>query len=548
MTSRLILFGYPRLERASKPVEVRLRRGLALLAWLAVEGADCSRDTLAELLWPEAAPGEGRTRLRRLLHRLRGLIGDDVLRSSVDAVGLSPSSPLEVDVVVFQAALTRWVGDRTADPRATAEVERAIALYRDDFLAGFSLPGSIVFQEWQDLVSENLRHALTHALARLVEVRAAAGDLPSALAHARRWVAVDRLQEPAHRALMKLHAAQSDTAAALRQFETCRRVLDEELGIAPQEETVALACAMRAGTPRADAADRVQPGPVRYACSGDGTYIAYRVHGSGPLDLVVMPGFVSHLDIYWDQPELAGFMRALGGMARVVTFDKRGVGLSDRVDHAPSLEQTARDLRAVLDAAGSRRIVLLGVSEGGPAAVAFASLYPERIAGLVLYGTLARFLADVDYPCGYRRDEAARRFAALIADWGGPTYIELFAPSWANDPERRAWWARALRLAASPGAARRVFDALMATDVRHLLPQVSAPTLVIHRKGDRAVGIEHGRRLAAAIAGSRLIELAGDDHWWWIGDTGPLLESIRSFLVEVGPATAARYSPKNAMR
>lgn len=528
MKPTLFLFGHPRLECDGRPVDIGLRRGWALLAYLADSGGACSRDTLAELLWPEAAAGDGRTRLRRLLHRLRDVLGDGVLNGSADALWLSEDFRGRTDVVAFRDTLARWVGERTQAPELLAQVERALALYRDGFLAGFTLPDSIAFEQWQRVVTESLHHAYTHALARLVALHAARGERDTAIALARRRVAADPLQEPAHRALMQLHADAGDRAAALRQYDECRRLLVDELGIGPQPETRALAAAIRRdGSPMAGA--RPAPGPVRYACS-DGIHIAYRVHGDGPLDLVMMPGFVSHLDIYWDQPELADFMHALGAIARVITFDKRGVGLSDRVDAAPTLEQTAADLRAVLDAAGARRIVLFGVSEGGPAAIVFATRHPQCITGLVLYGTLARFLAGDDYPCGYPAELARRRFDALIADWGGPTYIDLFAPSWAADPERRAWWARALRLAASPAAARRVFDALAATDVRHLLPRITAPTLVLHRVGDRAVAIEHGRRLAAGIAGSRLVELTGDDHWWWIGDSGALLDSIRDFV------------------
>ncbi|MCC5809230.1 MAG: alpha/beta fold hydrolase [Ectothiorhodospiraceae bacterium] len=530
MPIEISLFGYPRVVRAGRALDIGLRKALALLAYLGVTGGFHSRDMLAELLWPDSPEGEGRARLRRTLYRLQKLLGDGVLLVTPDTVGLHGDAIGSVDVMRYRQCV-----ERSREPTAEGDEERnllvrACGLYTDDFLAGFALADNEAFEEWRFFLAEDLRQSLGHVLERLARLHATGGDHASAISCARRWVGLDRLHEPAHRLLIGLHLAAGELAAARQQFERCRSYLQSELDAAPQADTVRLMETIERGEPAAphEEAGQVPPSPVAYVRSGD-ISIAYRVYGSGPVTLVAMPGFVSHLDVYWSQPELAGFMRALGNLARVICFDKRGMGLSDRVAYAPTIEYTVADLMAVLDAEGVDRAVLFGVSEGGPAAVACAAWYPERVSGLILYGTLARAMYADDYPWGFAADDFDTRVDRLIRDWGGPAFIELFAPSWANDPSRSAWWASSLRLAASPGAVRGVFQALKKMDVRGLLPQIACPTVVLHRSGEQAVVVEHGRYLAARIPDAQLIELCGQDHWWWI-DGGALLQHMAAFL------------------
>lgn len=535
MPLELHLFGHPELVRDGMPLDFRLRRGLALLSVLALTPGGCDRDALVALLWPEAGPTEGRARLRRTLHRLQRAADRPLVAGGAQRLALAPGTGLRVDVQDFRARL-RQAGSATAPGgRPRAALEAAVALYRGDFLAGFHIPDADEFHRWQYYHAENLRQALGHALERLARAHAAAGNVPLALTHARRRLELDPLHEAAHRMLMRLLAESGQYAAALRQFEQCRGLLLEELGIAPDRETSKLAhdIALRTVAPVVARSDGA--GSVRYTTSGD-VHVAYRVVGARRCPLVLLPGFVSHLDLYWSQPELAHFTDALVATGGLVVFDKRGMGLSDRVGYAPTPEHTAADLLAVLDSAGLGKVVLLGVSEGGPAAVTFAARHPQRVAGLVLYGTLARALHCEDYPWGAEEADFDRRVRVAVADWGGPAFIEVFAPSWAADPARRAWWGQALRLAASPAAVCKVFEALKSVDVRPLLPTIACPTLVLHRAGDRALVPDHGRYLAARIPGARFVELPGNDHWWWVGETAPTLDAIGRFLR--GPVAA----------
>jgi pimeloyl-ACP methyl ester carboxylesterase/DNA-binding winged helix-turn-helix (wHTH) protein len=270
---------------------------------------------------------------------------------------------------------------------------------------------------------------------------------------------------------------------------------------------------------------------VHYARSGD-VNIAYQVVGAGRVDLVFVMGWVSHLEYFWNEPSFAAFLTRLASMARLILFDKRGTGLSDPVpiSELPSLDQRMADVQAVMEAAGSRRAVLMGVSEGGPLCASFAATHPEMTEALIMIGSYARRQWAADYPWGPTAEERDRFCQAIIDDWGGPVGIDERAPSRALDPEFRAWWASYLRMGASPGAAVALTRMNAEVDIRDLLPRIHAPTLVIHRTGDRTLKIEEGRYLASLIPGATMVELPGDDHLPFIGDQVALFAAVDQFL------------------
>lgn len=277
-----------------------------------------------------------------------------------------------------------------------------------------------------------------------------------------------------------------------------------------------------------------------YARSGD-VNIAYQTVGDGVVDVVFVMGWVSHLEYFWREPRFAAFLGALASQSRLILFDKRGTGLSDRVpiDRLPTLEERMDDLRAVMDAAGSRRAVLVGVSEGGPLCALFAATYPDRTQAVVMIGTYARRLRAADYPIG-TDPEAHRQFLDLIrANWGGPVGIETRAPSLAGDTAFRDWWASYLRMGASPSAAVALTRMNAEIDIRPILPSVRVPSLVLHRTGDRCLSVEEGRYVAELIPGSRFMELPGDDHLPFVGRQEEILDPVLSFLREVAGAPDA---------
>jgi len=269
--------------------------------------------------------------------------------------------------------------------------------------------------------------------------------------------------------------------------------------------------------------------PVQYARSGE-VNIAYQVLGSGPIDLVFVMGWVSHLEYFWKEPSFARFLLRLAKFSRLILFDKRGTGLSDRTAQLPSLEERMEDVGAVLNAVGSRRAVLLGVSEGGPMCSLFAATYPEKTEALIMIGTYARRLRAADYPWGPTPEEHEAFCRDILEHWGGPVGIEARAPSVAADPAFREWWAAYLRMGASPAAAVALTRMNAQIDVRHVLPTIRVPTLVLHRTGDRCLLVEEGRYVASLISSARFVELPGDDHLPFVGDQDALLDEIERFL------------------
>lgn len=274
---------------------------------------------------------------------------------------------------------------------------------------------------------------------------------------------------------------------------------------------------------------------TRYARAADGVSIAYQVIGDGPRDLVWVPGFVSHLEAIWDEPTAARFLERLASFSRLILFDKRGTGMSDRVaaDALPSLEQRMSDVLTVCDAAGSERAALIGVSEGAPLSVLFAATYPARTTALVLVGGFARETIAPGHPWGAAPQDVDAFIEEVKQSWGGPVGLDVRAPSRANDQVFRDNWARYLRMGASPAAVVALTEMNASIDVRPALTACRVPTLVIHRTGDRAVPVESGRFLAENIPGAKLIELAGDDHIPWVGDSDAILDEIEEFLTGV---------------
>jgi pimeloyl-ACP methyl ester carboxylesterase/DNA-binding winged helix-turn-helix (wHTH) protein len=271
------------------------------------------------------------------------------------------------------------------------------------------------------------------------------------------------------------------------------------------------------------------PPATHYAQSGD-VSIAYQVLGDGPIDLVFVMGWVSHLDYFWREPSFARFLTRLASFSRLILFDKRGTGLSDRVSELPTLEQRMDDVRAVLEAVGSTRAALLGVSEGGPLCSLFATTYPDRTLALVMIGTYAKRLWAPDYPWAPTRAEREHFLDEIRQHWGGPVGIEARAPSKVADPAFREWWATYLRMGASPGAALTLTRMNAEIDIRHVLPAVRVPTLVLHRTDDQCLKVDEGRFVASRIPGATFVELPGHDHLPFVGDQDAMLDQIETFL------------------
>lgn len=266
--------------------------------------------------------------------------------------------------------------------------------------------------------------------------------------------------------------------------------------------------------------------PIRYTVS-DGLHIAYQVTGGGELDIVLISGFVSHLELDWADPRHAHFLDRLGSYGRLIRFDKRGTGMSDRPTGIPDIETRMHDVLSVMDAVGSERAVLVGYSEGGPMAILCAAAHPERVAGLVLYGTYAKRMWSEDYPWALKREYWQAYTEELVGRWDWEADMLMRCPS--ADEQMQQWWGRRMRAAATPSTVRALMDMNALVDVRDALPAVRVPTLVLQRLGDALVDPEGARFLADRIPGARLELIEGEDHFV-SGDPDQILDAIEPFL------------------
>lgn len=527
----LQVLGPLKARRAGVAIELGVRREQAVLAWLAAEARPVARHKLAAWLWPDAEEADARSRLRRLLHSLASRLDAQALQAGRLDVALSPRLLAGSDLgrlrALLAAGLYRDVA--TLDAAAIEGLQEAAELARAEFAEGLQLAECDELSGWLERQRESLREARKQVLARLSGLHEGAGRFERALQAAREHVDVDPLDEPAQRRLMQLLAAAGHTAAALQQFERSRTLLREQLGVEPDAATLSLAARLHAQLAAAvPQPTHFEPQPVHYARNGD-VHLAWTSFGAGPRDLLFISGFVSHLDQAWDAAGPAAFFAELARTHRVILFDRRGVGLSDRTVDPANLDDGVSDALAVLDAAGSRRATVFAVSEGGSIGVRLALERPQRVAGLALFGTLAKGSAADDYPWALPLPQLDRWLEQITAQWGQSAAIEVFAgPLHARDEGLRRWWARTLRLASSPRCMRAVLRSLALSDVRELLGSVRVPTVVMHREGDRAVRQEAARRMAEAIPGARWLPLPGQAHWWWLDDCRPVLEAIRA--------------------
>ena len=521
----LQVFGVPAVLVRGRETRLALKHGVALLAYLGMNTGPVPRAHLATLLWPDVDEALGRTRLRRLVYATEAALGVHVVASDSDCLSLVAGA-VEIDLLRFTRFARAAVSAGTFDDAMATKAREWMAPARRPVLQGIAF-GSDVFDDWLRAVSLEHGHLLARLLERLVDELGRRDEFASALELAQALVALDTTHEPSHVALMQVHALQGQGTGVEAAYMRCAEVLRAEFGIRPSPRTEAAYLRM------IEDVQRRTPNPVAHAgvryAPGEHGAVAYSVLGHGDRTLVISPGFVCHIEIALEHPRFRAFVDALAERFKVILFDRRGVGLSERLGATSTPAALAADIAAILDHAEVPCAWLFGSSEGGLGAMRLAIDAPDRVEGLCLFGSLARGSATPDYPWALPASAYDVWLQRLIAGWGGPVGIETFAPSEKDDPALRAWWARLVRHAASPGGLETILGGLRDADLRAELRRIDVPTLVMHRRGDRAVRFEAGEHLARHIPGAAWHPMDGVDHFWWCGDSAAVTQAILAF-------------------
>ena len=525
------LLGPLEVGNGSAPVAIAGRKQRALLARLLLDAnRTVAADRLVDDLWGESVPESAQKMVQIYVSQLRKVLPDGILQTRPPgyAVKVEPAS---IDLVRFEQLRREGEAAHAAGNAelASRRFDEALSLWRGDALAEFQEP----FAQAEASRLDELHLAC-------IEARIAAdldrGRHAELVAELEPLLTRHPLREGLRaQQLLALYRSgrQSDALAAYRRF---RDLLGDELGLEPSprlKELERRILRQDRGLDHRPVGVSAPPAPgVRYVRNGD-VSIAYQTIGDGELDLVLVHGWVSSFQPGWEWPALARFYERLAGIGRLIMFDKRGVGLSDRVADVVSLEERMDDVRAVMDAVGSERALVLGVSEGGPMAALFAATYPGRTAGLVLMGAYARRLWAPDYTIGRRPEEI---WSSNVApeDWGLPAarrFVDERAPSLAGDEAAYQWYASYLVRGASPGAVAQLARMNAEIDVRHVLPSIHVPTLVLYR--EREYLREAARYMGERIPAARIVELPGADHLPWEGEHAGVLDEIERFAGEL---------------
>jgi pimeloyl-ACP methyl ester carboxylesterase/DNA-binding SARP family transcriptional activator len=520
------LFGLPKLRVAGRDCALALKRAPALLAYLANAGRPVPREHLATLLWPDASGTQARTRLRRLTYAVEQSVSTRLFDANDESIALL-AGRVHVDTLEFARMARSAVTQPALDEATTAFMQQWAWQAGQPMLQGVSF-GSEVFDDWLDAQRIEHQHLLARLMTRLIESLAQRGEFDAAFGLAEKLLALDPHHEPSYVLLMQLQAQRGNASGVEAAFTRCADALRAEYGIKPGVQTEHAYLCIVEDLRRQAAQTRGERFDVKFAEAGDGM-VAYATLGTQREAIIIAPGFVSNIEVGWEEPCVRAFIRQLAGRLKVVVFDRRGVGLSERLNASASADAMAADMLAILDHAGIEKTWIFGGSEGAPAAIRLAVHQPQRVSGLVLFDAMAKGSWAPDYPWALPAPAFEVWLNRLVAAWGGPAGIETFAPSEQHDPTLRAWWSRMVRYSVSPGGLGMILRGMRDVDVRADLPRVRVPTLVMHRRGDRAVRFGAGAYLAAQIPGAQWLPLDGDAHWWWCGDWAEVADTILSF-------------------
>jgi len=535
------------LDDAGEPVAIGGVRERALLARLLLSANEAvSTDRLVGDLWGEQQTAGSLHALRVHISRLRRALlaagGGHLLLTRPHGY-LLQVDPHTVDASRFEGLLAKSRQRATQDDHeaAASSLREALAQWHGPALAGL---GDAPFVRAHAARLEETRLA---AVEQRIEHDLARGRHTEIVGELDQLTADHPLREGIWGARMLALYRSGRQADALRVYHDLRDLLRDQLGLEPSAKLTGLHQSMlrheswldapQAPAPAACPAPAKQtPPPTRYA-KRDGVSIAYQVVGDGPSDLVLVPGFVSNVDLYWEDPGWRQVIEWLTVGRRLILWDKRGTGQSDPVHRAPTLDERVEDLLAVMDAASSERVTLLGISEGGPMSLLLTATHPHRVRSLILYGVTPRFSHAPDWPWGWTQNVIDEALVEIDKNWGNGALLDRFAPTRTGDDVARRAWGRTQRAGASPAMARAVMEAMVDIDCRDILPAITVPTLILHRPGDLISPLSGAQYLVDHIPGARMVQVPGDNHLITFGAIEPIIDEIERFLAQA-PSSA----------
>lgn len=511
----------------------------SLVAALALSpGQVVTVDALIDALWGDSPPETARKTIQTYVKNIRRACGPDAVMTVESGYALRVGAA-DVDVTRFRTLVRS--GEAALRSGETAEARKALSK-AVDLWRGDPLPG-VASHTGLAIAAVRLREEYLSALEARFTAELAAGEDSDLVGELEALVREHPFRERLWAHLMLALYRSGRQAEALSAYQRVRKILRDELGLEPGGALQRLESAILAQDPSLDAdvaasasvrsAREIHPSPVRYATCQDGVHVAYQIVGEGPTDLLVIPGFPSHLDMWWDAPT-DELVRKLSSIGRLILFDKRGIGLSDR-PQSIDVNDWVDDALAVLDATGSERATIFGISAGSPTAIRLAASHPERIRTLVLFGGWARLWNGDGYDTGIPLETLESFIAHQAANWGTGVGLALSAPSRAKDPAAREYLTRLQTLSASPAAAAIFLRAMGLADVRESLPNIGAPTLILHAQRDRQVPIGSARLMRDQIPDATLVELDSDIHLMWLSDViDETTGHIERFLEQIG--------------
>ncbi|MCX2864924.1 alpha/beta fold hydrolase [Paucibacter sp. PLA-PC-4] len=522
---------YPALALDGRPVQLRLKHGLALLLLLSEAPRQLARGQLAEMLWASAPGDVGRARLRRLIHEINAILGLTLVLGDADTLWLDHAAvDIDSDVVQVRRAARQLLASPDAS-ESRQSLETLLAPTAHQIADGFEL-NSDLFNAWLDARRLEHESLVIRALGNAAGPLVASGQPGLAAEAAVRLISLEPLGDTGHALLLEARAMLGDASGVESAYFSCAELMRTELGVRPSARIEAAYAAAQARLKASTDQEAPRPNrlpPIRFADADDGA-VAYLELGSAQTTVIILFGLWSHVEVAWEEPSIRAILQRLARRWRVVLMDRRGTGLSERVGVQLSARTGADDVEAVRRAIGAERVWLMGNSVGGTIAIEHAHRYPDHVQGLLLYGAGSRGTWAEDYPWALTYQQLELWLDELRTSWGQATSWQQFAPSMASDPVAQDWWARMLRQSMSRNSVPLVLQAFAQMDVRDRLPHLRTPTLIVQREGDRVVRAGAARHLAASIPGAELVMLNGNDHLMWCGDTAAVLDQMEQFV------------------